>query len=317
MNNIDYLVVSSTIDFSTDLVCYRLLKGNKKFYRINRDEFTKYKIIVDFQSKQLKISIGSESYIADFEKLKGIYYRAPVFLRTQSKNTLSVEEQLERSQWSSFLRNLILFENAVWINNPVDTYRAENKMYQLLMAKKCGMNIPDTHVTNSSDVIKEENLYIVKSLDTALFYDVEKRIELFTYSNVVSGRELKDYDLHAAPVFIQEFLNPKVDCRITYIMGKMFPFQILKRGEGVYGDWRFDKEKLEYIPFILPETEKQKILSMMSALNLNFGGIDLALVDGKYYFIEVNPTGEWGWLENSTGCEISKSIADALSLEGQ
>ena len=67
----------------------------------------------------------------------------------------------------------------------------------------------------------------------------------------------------------------------------------------------------------MPETEKQKILSMMSALNLNFGGIDLALVDGKYYFIEVNPTGEWGWLENSTGCEISKSIADALCLEGQ
>lgn len=50
----------------------------------------------------------------------------------------------------------------------------------------------------------------------------------------------------------------------------------------------------------------------MKNLNLNFGGIDLALVDGKYYFIEVNPTGEWGWLEIKTGMNISETIKNAL-----
>lgn len=312
VNNIDYLIISSTIDFSTDLVCYSLLKDNKKFYRINRDEFSKYRINVDFQAKRMEIAIEGDVYTADFEKLKGVYYRAPVFLRTQSKKILTIEEQLERSQWSSFLRNLIVFENAVWINNPVNTYRAENKMYQLSMATKCGMHIPKTYVTNTIDGVKEDELYIVKSLDTALFYDIEKRTELFAYSNVVSGRELKNYDLHTAPVFVQEFLEPKIDCRITYIMGEMYPFQILKKGNGVYGDWRFDKEKLEYVPFDLPEKEKNQIEEMMNNLELNFGGIDLAIVDGKYYFIEVNPTGEWGWLENNTGCEISTAIANAL-----
>ncbi len=52
MNKIDYLIVSSTIDFSTDLVCYQLIKDNEKYYRLNRDEFLKHKIIVDLQKRR-------------------------------------------------------------------------------------------------------------------------------------------------------------------------------------------------------------------------------------------------------------------------
>lgn len=51
----------------------------------------------------------------------------------------------------------------------------------------------------------------------------------------------------------------------------------------------------------------------MKKLELNFGGIDLAIVSGEYYFIEVNPTGEWGWLEVKTGTNISKTIKRALA----
>ena len=49
----------------------------------------------------------------------------------------------------------------------------------------------------------------------------------------------------------------------------------------------------------------------MKKLNLSFGGIDLALVEKKYYFIEINPTGEWGWLV-SNSCPIDKTIVDYM-----
>lgn len=316
MNNIEYLVISSTIDFSTDLVCYRLLSDNKNFYRLNRDEFVKHEIEVDLQKKYMRIAIDNKEYIADFERLKGIYFRAPVFLRTQSKKELTLNEQLERNQWSSFLRNLIVFQDAIWINNPVDVYRAENKMYQLCIAQECGFKIPKTNVTNSSDIqIDDEKEYIVKSLDTALFYDLDNNREMFTYSNVVRGSELKEYDLSQAPIFVQEFLQPKVDCRITYVSGKFFSVKIQKENVGVYGDWRFYKERLDYIPFDLPENVKCAITKLMDRLHLNFGGIDLALVNGEYYFIEVNPTGEWGWLEVKTNMQISLAIEETLCGE--
>lgn len=214
MNKIDYLIVSSTIDFSTDMVCYRLLEDNEKFYRLNRDEFLKHKIVVDLQNEVMIISIDGEEYEAQFEHLKGIFFRAPVFLRTQSKKELSVQEQLERNQWSSFLRNLIVFKNANWINNPVSTYRAENKIFQLCIAKEYGLEVPVTYISNCTDFnLESDKKYIVKSLDTALFYDMENNKEMFTYSNVVSGSELNEYDLTSAPIFIQEFLNPKIACK--------------------------------------------------------------------------------------------------------
>ena len=316
MNSIEYLIISSTIDFSTDLVCYRLLSAGKRFYRLNRDEFSKHRIEVDLQKKDMRIEIEDKVHSACFEEVKGIYFRAPVFLRTQSKKELTLNEQLERNQWSSFLRNLIVFKNAFWINNPVDVYRAENKMYQLCIAQECGFKIPKTMITNSSKIqINDDNEYIIKSLDTALFYDMEKKREMFTYSNVVRGEELREYDLKQAPIFVQEFLEPKIDCRITYINDKIFSVMIKKNDKGIYGDWRFYKEQLDYVPFTLPVHVKRSINQLMNKLNLKFGGVDLAYVNGEYYFIEVNPTGEWGWLEIRAGMDISSAIKDALCEE--
>lgn len=316
MSNIDYLIISSSIDFSTDLVCYRLLTDNKHFYRLNRDEFTNHEIEVELQKEYMKFSIDEKIYVAEFKTLRGIYFRAPVFLRTQSKKELTLDEQLERNQWSSFLRNLIVFQNAIWINNPVDVYRAENKIYQLCIAKECGLKIPNTQVANTLNIgLDMEADYVVKSLDTALFYDMKNKREMFTYSNVIRGKELKEYDLKQAPVFIQEFLNPKIDCRITYIGGYKFPVWIKKNGTGIYGDWRFQKERLDYVPFELPKDIEFAIDNLMRKLQLNFGGIDLAYVNGEFYFIEVNPTGEWGWLEVKTGMQISMQIKKLLCSE--
>lgn len=50
----------------------------------------------------------------------------------------------------------------------------------------------------------------------------------------------------------------------------------------------------------------------MSELGLSFGGIDLILHNNEYYFVEVNPTGEWAWLVNNAGLEIDISICDYL-----
>lgn len=50
----------------------------------------------------------------------------------------------------------------------------------------------------------------------------------------------------------------------------------------------------------------------MGKLKLQFGGIDLIYMKDTYYFIEVNPTGEWGWLLNSAGMRIDIAIVDCM-----
>lgn len=310
MNNVECLILSSTVDYSTDLVCIELEQRGVCYLRINRDCFNDYWVGYSLSTEQLSISYESRDYLISNRYLRSVYFRAPVFLRSAGKR-LPLEIQVSRSQWNSFIRNLIVFQ-ARWVNCPVDTYRAENKAFQLLIAKHCGLTIPETLITNDVQRLEDNSLYIAKSLDTALFYDDGN--ELFCYSEVISGTELKEFDISTAPIIIQNFLSKKIDLRVTVIGKRLFAVSITKRGNEIYGDWRkTKKEELEYTSVQLPKDIETAIFELMVKLNLQFAGVDLALVDDKYFFIEANPTGEWAWLANETDRQIEKAIADILT----
>ena len=315
MNDIEYLVISSSVDYSTDLVCFELREQEKRYLRLNRDQFSEYEIIFSLQDREMTIKLDNSSYTIKNDTLKGVFFRAPVFLRSHKK--YSIKEQLYRSQWSSFIRNLIVFDNAKWINHPVNTYRAENKLYQLQCAQNIGLPTPKTFVGNVlPEGVAPTKKYIVKSLDTALFYDESQ--EYFTYSSVVNGNELVDANINDAPIILQEFLDDKRDIRVTVVGNKLFPIGITKNGENIYGDWRKTaKECLQYKSELLPDDVSNGIMKLMNKLRLSFGGIDLAFSNGKYYFIEVNPTGEWGWLSQYNAIPLEKVIVSELIGEAQ
>jgi glutathione synthase/RimK-type ligase-like ATP-grasp enzyme len=183
----------------------------------------------------------------------------------------------------------------------------------LRVAQQAGLAIPNTSVTNNSNInLISDEQYIVKSLDTALFY--KDKQEMFTYSNMVCGKDINSSNLQNAPVIIQNYLPNKVDLRVSIVGGELFPIKILtKQNENIVGDWRkTKKDELSYIPVDLPQLIQDKILNVMKQLELNFGGLDLICSNGEYYFIEVNPTGEWGWLVSNAKLPIDKKITDLL-----
>lgn len=307
VNNVEILIISSTIDFSTDLICAELSKNSYMYVRLNRDQFDKYKITFNLAEEKMSIQIENETYNVLNKFLKIVYFRAPVFLRTLNNDTYNLDEQLYRSQWSAFIRNLIIFDRAIWMNNPIDTYKAENKLLQLKVAKECDFNVPMTLLTNDNMInISSQSRYICKSLDTALFRN--QNYEYFTYSNIFYGNEIKDYNLNMAPVFVQELIEPKIDLRITVVGRKIFAVKVIYDDKGLTGDWRKQKDNLEFIEIKLPSDIEIKIINLMDTLNLNFAGIDMALTGDTYYFIEINPTGEWGWLVFESDLKINEEI---------
>ena len=307
MNDIEYLIISSTLDFSTDYVCLEMKERNLKYLRLNRDCFRDYSITYDLEKSRMSVYLEGNEYLIEKGKLKSVFFRAPVFIR--NNKTYPVADQLYRSQWSSFIRNLIVFSEARWLNHPVATYRSENKLLQLELAKNIGFEVPETIVSNdTSELIDDEN-YVVKALDTPLFY--ENGMEMFTYSTIASGREVKKSSLRDAPVIIQKCLCDKIDYRVTVIGNKIYSASITKDGKGIEGDWRkTKKEDLKYTFSEIPFIVKSMIFKLMNELGLSFGGVDLAFCDEKFYFIEINPTGEWGWLVSTIGFDIHKSIVE-------
>lgn len=310
MNNVDVLVISNTLDLATDYVCVELNCRDTKYLRINRDRLEQYKIHLDVLNNVLEVTIDSDSYIVT-DSLKSVYYRAPIYLRDIYKYKISIEEQLSRTQWSAFIRNMAIFDNARWMNPTDATFKAENKMLQLRTANKIGFECPYTIVTNTTiNNISNENDYIVKSIDTALLQYGEN--EAFVYANKVTGKEFSSYNNNIAPVMLQDYIKPKIDIRVTVVGEAVFAVKILKNNKGVDGDWRTLKDDIVFVPFDLPDTILSHCKKIVRELGLQFGGIDLIDSDGKYFFIEVNPTGEWGWLVNSADLPIDKAICDFL-----
>lgn len=258
MNEINHLILSSTIDYSSDLICAELEKRELNYLRINRDLFQEYEIVYSLQDNAFKFKVDGTWYSLSSKSIKSIYFRAPVFLRTTGK-ARPVEEQLKRSQWSAFIRNLIVLDKAVWMNYPVATYRAENKLYQLKIAKGCGLTVPETYIGNSlAQNISRNKTYIIKSLDTALFYEGGK--EMFTYSTIIKGTDLLSAEIQLAPVIIQEYLSPKFDLRVTFVNNFMFTVAITKQGVALEGDWRkSNKDNLTYTQVELPKIVEKNL----------------------------------------------------------
>ncbi len=308
------LLISSTLDFSTDYIAVGLGQLGVPFVRLNRDtladseiNFFPTKRTLEYRSKQLRFSISDS-------KLKAVYYRAPTFLRELGNQNLTLNEKLVVSQWATFCRALSVFEKAKWINWPAATYLAEIKPYQLSMAEKIGFKIPNTIITNNQTAAKKikSKTIAVKSLDTIVVSGKNKTG--FFYTTEFKKTELSKFAMQKTPVIIQSFLKEKIDIRVTVVGKKIFSVKILCDGFGVEGDWRLKKANLRYIPFDLPNDIKRKCFALTKRLGLVFGAIDFVLVKGKYYFLEINPTGEWSWLLDTAKLPIDSAIIRELTL---
>lgn len=316
--NVEYLILSDSKDYTTDYVAIELHNRKLKYLRLDRDLLDNYKINFDLNRLELNVKIDDFSYVIS-KKLKGVFYRAPTYLRETFNSATSPNEQIKNSQWMAFFRNLELFSNAKWINSPSKTFLAENKLYQLKIAKSIGFKIPNTLVSNNVNFVSNKfskTKLIVKSLDTVVlsFGNTE---EGFFYTNDTSLHELEECNLSLAPIILQNKLEEKIDIRVTVVGKWANAVSILRKGTliGVSDDWRKEKNSVKFENVKLPRTILAKCIRIVSELGLVYGAIDLIYSKGEYYFIEINPTGEWAWLVHSCGQDTQLAICNELVCE--
>ena len=211
------------------------------------------------------------------------------------------------------MRALCVLQKAHWVNHPAATYLAESKPYQLSVASRCGFQVPKTFATNDVSIVYTEfpGQLIIKSLDTVLLRDGDDC--LFTYTTIANGSNLSAAEVKSVPMIAQMYLRNKIDLRVTVIGNAIFAVRILSDGGGIVGDWRMlPKERLEYIDVELDEETKGSCFTLTNVLNLTFAAIDLLETPDGIFFVEVNPTGEWGWLSKKDR-RIDVEIASALA----
>ena len=137
------------------------------------------------------------------------------------------------------------------------------------------------------------------------------------FTSTVRDTDLQELDgLSLAPVTFQEWISKRSDIRVTVVGRRVFATEILSQGrESSRIDWRAtDVADLPHRRFELPVTEVRRCISLVSRLGLAFGAIDLILdEDGALQFLEINPNGEWMWIEDLVGYPLSDAIASFLT----
>src|SRR6185295_7622249 len=81
-------------------------------------------------------------------------------------------------------------------------------------------------------------------------------------------------------------------------------------------DWRKEGERLlrAWTPYPLPTAVAGRLLELAARLGLSYGAVDIVVTpDGRHVFLEINPAGEWFWLDDVFGPRaLSTAIADKI-----
>lgn len=310
----EVLILASRYDLSCDYVVSSLRVSGVPYFRLNTEDLRTFELSLDPLAPGLRGVSPQLTFDVCAHQLTSIYFRQPTFLREASLSGRSSSEQFQRAQWAAFVRALMVFDRCQWVNHPSRTYEAEHKAVQLRAAAALGFEIPRTTIANSATVVESvargEGQVVVKGLDTVLVR--EGRAEAFGYSNLLRTHDISSHGVRSAPAIFQQAIVDKLDLRVTVVGRCAWCAAVTVGGKPIVGDWRLAKSAAEFTAFALPDAIVSRCISLTERLGLHFGAIDLALANGKYYFLEINPTGEWAWLQVALGFPIADCISQKL-----
>lgn len=225
---------------------------------------------------------------------------------------------LFRDLWDSF--------EGLQVPAPRSVYqRAEHKYTNLLHAASVGFEVPDTVVTNDPDALLElyrrhDGRIISKVANQTLnnrylAWDGTPQFNRFT--EVVSPRDIAYFAAarHNATIF-QGYVPKRVELRVTVVGDEIFPAEIRSQETNhTQHDWRrYDHGNTPIAPHPLPAEVAERCRALMRVLGLCYGAIDLVVTpDDRYVFLEINPNGQFLWVEVLTGMPISAAVAGLLA----
>lgn len=187
---------------------------------------------------------------------------------------------------------------------------ARRKPYQLVMAARMKLDVPATCVTNDpADAAAFNNEWP----DGAIYKVLTGTSFQFTETRAMGDAERKTFDLvRLAPVIFQQRIDGGPDVRVTIVDDRVFAAELNPKHPEARLDWRLDMT-VEAEPHALPEDVADRLRAYQRAMGLRYGAYDLRrAANGRYVFFEVNPGGQFLFVEIQARHGISAAIAEAL-----
>ena len=259
-----------------------------------------------------------EGQFLDFDEIGAVWYRRPTPIHADIQLPEMQQTFIEREARAGLWGMLRSIEG-LWVNYPDAIRTAAYKPRQLTRACQLGLSVPRTLLTNRPDDFKrfyeECDGNVIYKLLGFPSYEVENGALVSTYTSKVPESLLQEtHRIKATAHLFQEY-QPKIcDLRVVVIGSQLFAVEIHPLSEETRLDFRRDYRALRYAVHELPTEIRQKLLALTQTYRLNYAALDLLYtVEKRYVFLELNPVGQLGWLEEPTGLPLLSTLARFLA----
>ncbi|WP_027386085.1 grasp-with-spasm system ATP-grasp peptide maturase [Chryseobacterium gregarium] len=304
------LILSNKNDFTTNLVQDWLYHYGKEVTRINS-----YITDLSFRTNNIFIKSETDEHI-DLNDVKSFWYRKGSIIKPMITNHQTIKSEFEITEgYISYLlrekKGIGHYQQAMNLN----------KLIVLQTAKKNGLNIPETYVLDNkedlSNLISENKNreFITKMKTESSMFQFQDTASII-YTNVLNEKFIKSFPERFAPSLIQEKIEKLMEIRTFFLNGKTWSMAIFSQNDDqTKDDYRRynNKKPNRHTLFKLPKNLEDKLCLVMNDLNLDTGSIDWILTRGnQYYFLEVNPTGQFSNMSMTCNYPLEKLIAEKL-----
>lgn len=317
------LIVTNKTDFSTFQIIEWLESYEEDYIRIVSEDIFR---VIDLEISDEKIHAVFKVRDREFtfDEIKKVWYRRGWINLSQFLFQSGIDITFDRSVNSHLDEERNEINNYLWnifktksLNNEKDNDL--NKFVVLDACRKIGIKIPPTLVTSSKKSLRQfvsmHRNVVTKNSTPGM--TIENEDHYFSgFTEKVTNDLINTLAENFFPTLFQKMIDKSYELRIFYLEGEFFASAIFSQSDAqTMVDFRkYNRDKPNRTPpYELPEPQKKRLCALMNELNLNSGSIDIIVdTSGEYYFLEVNPVGQFGQVSIPCNYQIEKKIAKNL-----
>lgn len=316
------LVVSTSVDEATDIVVGSLRDRGARVTRFDSEAYP-FSMTLSSRYDQNRVAptislAPDDQATALLEDVTSVWYRRFRTPERPAPMSEGVYDFCLREARAAAIGSLLTLR-ARWMSPPEKTWAAEHKPYQLATAASVGLVIPETIVTNDPrEVLAAYHRFaermIAKPCRSGYVECGDQQLAIFT-SEVLESHLSKLASAKLSPAIYQRHIPKRCDVRATIVGGRIFVADIDSQSDSAASvDWRrTTNPHLPHSHGRLPKNIEDRLKLLLDALGLAFGAVDLIKTpDDEYVFLEVNPAGQWLWLDDLLQSGITNSVVDWL-----
>jgi hypothetical protein len=261
----------------------------------------------DAQQGELKLSDGTRIASGD---ICAVWHRRPGVVMVNPAITDERDRSFTQNEWTQAIDGFFSLDSLRSVSPPAKQ-RAASKPRQLSVASQVGLRVPQTLITSDPDeaiafIAGRRGAVVHKAMTAPPHQFIDTR----AWDSAASRRVA---DLAFCPTILQERVFGPADVRVTIVGDQIFSACILTSHGRAEVDSRLDTDA-PCTPYELPDSVGSALLRLMYELGLVFGTVDFKVADnGEHVFLEVNPQGQFLYIEILTGLPISDALAGLLA----